>query len=520
MRKMKLSGKLIGMCLLMVLMILTGGVLTVTGISGISAALGDISDVHQSSAYNAGIIKETQIDIQKMSRSLLISEVFENTGERDQLIKGIEEARGRAEVSWKRYEALPGRQETAAVWKDLKPAWESWLKAENEFIGLVREGNRQEALNLWRSGLEDSFVRSQKLLSGLSEDSMGLAGESAWTGMSMAGWLRIAVMAVTVLGIILFVCLGFYFVRQVTRPIHRVVTNLKKTSGQIAEAAEEIAQSVNALVEGTSLQTGAVEETCRVITSLTSENRTLSEYVQKLQDKTSEVDSVRQEAHNYIKLTAETMTDIKASNEETSGILQTIEKIAFQTNLLALNASVEAARAGDVGAGFAVVADEVRNLAILSAEAARNTTELISGTVEAIHQGGDLVETTSVKYKEYDEITNKYVLFMGSATGISVEQAPKYQQVQKSIAAINRVVQSGCANVEDAAEAAGRMSRRCEELIHCIEELSVIAGGKRQRSDHFTHTDYHPTGEAASSPVDKDPGTKAFLPFATGEVRQ
>ena len=86
------------------------------------------------------------------------------------------------------------------------------------------------------------------------------------------------------------------------------------------------------------------------------------------------------------------MDEITKASEDTSKIIKTIDEIAFQTNLLALNAAVEAARAGEAGAGFAVVADEVRNLAMRAAEAAKNTSGLIEGTIKKIKAGFDLVD--------------------------------------------------------------------------------------------------------------------------------
>ena len=66
-----------------------------------------------------------------------------------------------------------------------------------------------------------------------------------------------------------------------------------------------------------------------------------------------------------------------------------VRDVARQTNLLALNASIEAARAGHVGAGFAVVAAEVKRLAQGSDRLAAQVGENVEVLRTAIRQSMD-----------------------------------------------------------------------------------------------------------------------------------
>jgi methyl-accepting chemotaxis protein len=88
------------------------------------------------------------------------------------------------------------------------------------------------------------------------------------------------------------------------------------------------------------------------------------------------------------------MGRIETASSEISQIINVIDEIAFQTNLLALNAGVEAARAGDAGKGFAVVAQEVRELALRSANAAKDIKALISKSGQEVANGVQLVTQT------------------------------------------------------------------------------------------------------------------------------
>jgi methyl-accepting chemotaxis protein len=287
----------------------------------------------------------------------------------------------------------------------------------------------------------------------------------------------IIISVIEIFTIFLGLAIGFLMARVIIKPVTKVVEGLTGCSSRVASGSSHILSSSQELAQGASEQAASIEETSSSLeemASMTRQNADNSDQADKLMKESNQV--VARANDSMAGLTM-SMQEISKASEETSKIIKTIDEIAFQTNLLALNAAVEAARAGEQGRGFAVVADEVRNLAMRSADAARNTAEMIQSTLEKVNDGMELVTKTNEDFAEVAASVQKGGELVGEISASSREQARGIEQVNSAVSEMDNVVQQNSANAEESAASSQEMNVQAEQMKGFVDALSALISG-------------------------------------------
>ncbi len=185
---------------------------------------------------------------------------------------------------------------------------------------------------------------------------------------------------------------------------HGLVKTIVTAIDQVASGANLVSDSSFALSQGATHQASSVQELTASLEQVSSQTHLNAQNAETANELANNAKVNASEGNDQMKEMLKAMVDISDSSNNIGKIIKVIDDIAFQTNILALNAAVEAARAGQHGKGFAVVAEEVRNLAGKSANAAKETTDMIESSIRKVEAGTKIANATA---KSLDEIVSQ-----------------------------------------------------------------------------------------------------------------
>lgn len=260
---------------------------------------------------------------------------------------------------------------------------------------------------------------------------------------------------------------------KILRSFNESMLQISESTDQVAGGSNQVASGAQALSQGATEQASAIQELSASINEIAEQVKRNASNAATANTQIVSVGNEIETSNAQMKKMLGAMSEISESSEQIAKIIKTIEDIAFQTNILALNAAVEAARAGAAGKGFAVVADEVRNLASKSAEAATNTTTLISGSIKAVESGTAIADETAKSLLNVVTGAQQVIGLIEQISVASNEQAIAVAQVTQGVEQISAVVQTNSATAEQSAAASEELSGQAEMLRSAVDQFKL-----------------------------------------------
>jgi methyl-accepting chemotaxis protein len=261
--------------------------------------------------------------------------------------------------------------------------------------------------------------------------------------------------------------------RRMTKNLNEVMSGINAASEQVSLGAKELSDSSVSLSQGASEQASSIEEVTASLEEISSQTKQNAENASEANKLAGVARDNAMQGNQQMKEMLKAMEDINESSGSINKIIKVIDDIAFQTNILALNAAVEAARAGEHGRGFAVVAEEVRNLAVKSANAAKETTDMIESSIRKVEAGTKLATHTAEDLENIVDDVAQAATLVNQIDVASKEQAIGLSQINQAVIQVSQVVQANSAVSEQSAAASKELASQAEAMRETVGKFTL-----------------------------------------------
>jgi methyl-accepting chemotaxis protein len=425
-----------------------------------------------------GQVTTAASDMRSAEAGFILFSALNDTSQIEGSRQAFKEAGDRLGASIGRLRETVGESSLGASADRLDGARRQLVEQFGQMVAQCAEQRCDQALELHKTKALAASRELEAAARALSASQASAAAEVATQSDRSAflgRWATVAlVVASLVIGAVVFLVL-----RRLTGRLAGFARSMQQCAEEIANAAGEVRSASRSLADGTSRQAAALEETSATGEEMSAMTKSNASHARETVDLVTKSDQTVGEANRTLERMVSSMRQINSSSQKISQIIKVIDEIAFQTNILALNAAVEAARAGDAGMGFAVVADEVRNLAQRSAQAAKDTANLIEESIVRSNEGTVNLDQVGAAIQSITDLSAKMSKLIDSVHQGSTEQAKGIEQVSRAVAEMSQITQQTATTAAENASLGETMSAQAGTMQDLVEELMVLVD-----SDH------------------------------------
>ncbi len=364
----------------------------------------------------------------------------------------------------------------APLQKDITAQWNTYAAAMKALVDGDQEIKQQRAIFNQQAELVEKQITA--IATAVSSDIA--SAQTDTLGTLNAGRKTVLYIGIAsgVVGILMAVWVAFSL-STLTRGIRRAAEIIGTGSSEILHASGQLSSTSQTLANGSSEQAASLEETSASLEEITSMTKRNAESAQQAKELSNQTCTAADTGTVDVQEMKRAMDAIKASSDDISKIIKTIDEIAFQTNILALNAAVEAARAGEAGMGFAVVADEVRSLAQRSAQSAKETAAKIEEAIGKSEHGVRISGKVAQSLNEIADKARKVDAIIAEIAEASQEQSQGVGQVNSTVSQMDKITQSNASHAEETAAAAEELTAQATCLQEAVSDLRGLVDNEK-----------------------------------------